>query len=66
MNISPLLLLLADIVQILDEISGGFLKAKHIEQPKIYRPETAVVKADGTQAGGVMETMYKAKFPHER
>lgn len=44
--------------QVLDEITGGFIKAKRLPQPAIYRKETAVVKADQV-VGGVMSIMYK-------
>ncbi|SMY21597.1 unnamed protein product [Zymoseptoria tritici ST99CH_1A5] len=46
----------------LDEITGGFLKSKNVGEPKIYRPETALVK-HGQQGGGVMATVFEAKHP---
>ena len=50
--------MLTKIFQVLDEITGGFIKAKHLPQPAIYRSDTAVVKADQV-VGGVMSIMYK-------
>ena len=53
--------------KMLDDVTGGFLKAKRLEQPKIYRPQNAMIKAGGLSIeGGVMSTLYKAKMPYER
>lgn len=48
-----------------DEISGGFLDAKALRQPAIYRPGAAVVKSGQTMEG-VMNTRYKAKMPQDQ
>ena len=50
---------------LLDEISGGFLEGEHLSVPKIYTPQTALVKA-GEATNGLMPVRYKAKLPHER
>jgi len=51
-------------VQLLDEVSGGFLIAKKVRQPKIYKPVTSLVKAGQAGADGVMNTEFKAnKLP---
>lgn len=49
----------------LDEITGGFIKAKRLPQPTIYRSSTAVVKS-GQVVNGVMSTMYKAGWPNKK
>ena len=49
----------------LDEVTGGFLKAKRLPEPPIYRPESAVVKA-GQPVGGIMPLLYKGKLPHQK
>jgi phage FluMu protein Com len=49
----------------LDEITGGFIKAKRLPQPTIYRSDTAVVKS-GQVIDGVMSTMYKASWPNKK
>jgi len=50
---------------VLDEITGGFIKAKRLPQPTIYRSSTAVVKS-GQVVDGVMSTMYKAGWPNKK
>lgn len=50
---------------VLDEITGGFIKAKRLPQPTIYRASTAVVKS-GQVRNGVMSTMYKAGWPNKK
>ncbi|KAK4539967.1 hypothetical protein LTR36_009937 [Oleoguttula mirabilis] len=50
---------------LLDEISGGFLKSKRINEPKIYAPETALVRA-GKPTNGVMSVEFKAKLPEQK
>lgn len=50
----------------LDEMTGGFVKAKSLPQPLIYRPDQAMVKAGKPAMDGVMSTLYKGKMPHER
>lgn len=47
----------------LDEISGGFLKAKRLPQPEIFRPETAIVRADNKVIDGVLSLQYSARMP---
>jgi len=54
-----------DFKSVLDEITGGFIKAKRLPQPTIYRSSTAVVKS-GQVANGVMSTMYKAGWPNKK
>jgi uncharacterized C2H2 Zn-finger protein len=51
--------------QVLDEITGGYIKAKRLPQPTIYRASTAVVKS-GQVVDGVMSTMYKAGWPNKK
>lgn len=49
----------------IDEISGGLLDAKAVNVPKIYRPDTAVVRYDGKQPGyGIMDTKFTGKMPN--
>ena len=50
---------------VLDEITGGFIKAKRLPQPTIYKSSTAVVKS-GQVVNGVMSTMYKAGRPDKK
>ena len=50
--------------QLLDEITGGFLKAKRLPQPAIYRQDKTVVKLDQHRPG-VMPMLYKAKMPND-
>lgn len=52
-------------IQVLDDITGGFIKAKRLPQPSIYRHNTAVVKS-GQVVDGVMSTMYKAGWPNSK
>jgi hypothetical protein len=52
-------------MQVLDEITGGYIKAKRLPQPTIYRADTAVVKS-GQVVNGVMSTMYKAGWPNKK
>jgi hypothetical protein len=54
-----------DFKSVLDEITGGFIKAKRLPQPTIYRSSTAVVKS-GQVVNGVMSTMYKAGWPNKK
>ena len=54
-----------DFKSVLDEITGGFIKAKRLPQPTIYRSCTAVVKS-GQVVNGVMSTMYKAGWPNKK
>ena len=54
-----------DFKSVLDEITGGFIKAKRLPQPTIYRSSTAVVKS-GQVVDGVMSTMYKASWPNKK
>jgi hypothetical protein len=49
----------------LDEITGGFIRAKRLPQPTIYRSDTAVVKS-GQVVDGVMSVMYEAKWPNKK
>lgn len=48
------------------DLSGGYLKARRAQAPKIFRPESALVLADGTAVNGVMQTEFKAKLPHKK
>ena len=50
------------IPQMLDEITGGFLKARKLPQAVIYRQDKAVVKLND-QEPGLMPVQYKAKMP---
>jgi hypothetical protein len=52
-------------MQVLDEVTGGYIKAKRLPQPTIYRASTAVVKS-GQVVNGVMSTMYKAGWPSKK
>ena len=52
--------------KLLDEVSGGFLKAKQLKQPKIYRPDKALVRKGEQPINGVMSTKFTAKIPEER
>lgn len=52
-------------IQVLDEYTAGFIKAKRLPQPTIYRATTAVVKR-GEVVNGVMSTMYKADWPNKK
>ena len=51
--------------KLLDEISGGYLKAQHLIEPKVYKPGDALVKA-GQRVDGVMDTRFTAKLPGEK
>ena len=46
----------------LNEITGGFLEARHRVEPKVYDTATAVVKAGGA-VNGVMPVRFKSKLP---
>lgn len=50
----------------LDEVTGGFLKAKRLEQPFIYKAQQALVKAGQKALTGVMQVEYKAKMPGDK
>jgi hypothetical protein len=50
--------------RLLDEISGGFLRAEHLKQPRVYNT-SAVVEKDGSAADGVMSTEFEATLPDE-
>ena len=54
-----------DFKSVLDLITGGFIKAKRLPQPTIYRSSTAVVKS-GQVINCVMSTMYKAGWPNKK
>ena len=51
--------------KLLDEVSGGYLKAHHLKEPKVYKPGNALVKA-GERIDGVMDTKFEAKLPREK
>lgn len=46
--------------KLLDEVSGGFLKAEYLQEPKIAKGQ------NGTLANGIMSTKFTAKMPDER
>lgn len=50
--------------QMLDEISGGFLQAEQLRQPKVYNT-AALMGNDGKAADGVMGTKFEALMPGE-
>jgi len=53
-------------VQVLDFITGGFLKSKKMKEPFIYRKDekTAVARAgESKKAEGVMSMKFKAQLP---
>lgn len=50
--------------QMLDEISGGFLQAEQLRQPKVYNT-AALVANGGSAADGVMGTKFEALMPGE-
>lgn len=52
--------------ELLNEVSGGFLKSRQVVQPKIFAPQKAVIRVDGS-AGvrGVMSTKFTGKMPNE-
>jgi hypothetical protein len=50
--------------KLLDEISGGFLRAEHLKQPKVYNTSAVVGKVGGA-ADGVMSTKFEAALPDE-
>ena len=52
--------------QLLADISGGFLKAKRVKIPKIFRQDKAMVLANGTPANGIMQMEYEAKLPRTK
>lgn len=52
-------------IQVLDEYTAGYIKAKRLPQPTIYRATTAVVKSREV-VDGVMSTMYKTCWPNEK
>ncbi|KAK3697855.1 hypothetical protein LTR37_017246 [Vermiconidia calcicola] len=51
---------------LLDEVSGGFLEAEDVKQPKILKMGKAVVKAGEEPADGVMSMKFSAKSPGPR
>lgn len=52
----------ANLEQLVNDISGGFLRVKPVIQPPVYRPSTAVVKA-GQVVDGIMTAEFKAVLP---
>lgn len=50
---------------LIEEVTAGFLKAKRLAVPKIYRPEKALVLANGKTVDGIMQTEFKATMPKE-
>lgn len=52
--------------KLLDEVSGGFLDAEDVKQPKILKMDKAVVKAGEEPANGVMSTRFSARLPEPR
>ncbi|KAK0929333.1 hypothetical protein LTR91_010101 [Friedmanniomyces endolithicus] len=50
---------------VLDEITGGFLKATRVEEPLIYQVQQALVVAGRKARNGVMKVEYQAKLPGE-
>ena len=52
------------IVQLIDEVTGGILKAKPVEEVKLYRPETALVRGDEA-ARGVTSVTFEAQMPDQ-
>jgi len=51
-------------VQLIDEVTGGILKAKPVEEVKLYRPETALVRGDEA-ARGVTSVTFEAQMPDQ-
>lgn len=52
--------------QVIADISGGFLKAKRVQVPRIYRKDSALVLENGTPVNGIMQTEFTAKLPNKR
>lgn len=56
----------ASFKQLIEDISGGFLTAKRVPVPKIFRHDNAVVLANGQSVNGIMQTQYSAKLPGKK
>ena len=55
-----------DYAKLLDEVSGGFLKAKEVRQPKVCNLDRSLVKAgEQLPAWGYMSHKYESKLPNE-
>jgi hypothetical protein len=50
---------------VLDDVTGGFIRAKKMPKRELYRSTTDVVKS-GQVVDGVMGTMYKADWPSRK
>ena len=48
--------------KLLNEITGGYLEAKHVKQPKVYKTDNALVKG-GERVDGLMDMKFEAKLP---
>jgi hypothetical protein len=53
------------LTQVLDDVTGGFIRAKKMPKRELYRSTTDVVKS-GQVVDGVMGTMYKADWPSRK
>lgn len=52
--------------KLLDEVSGGFLTAEQLKQPKVYKTLATAKSGKDKVADGVMATKFEAKMPHEK
>ncbi|EMC97965.1 hypothetical protein BAUCODRAFT_67325 [Baudoinia panamericana UAMH 10762] len=54
-----------DFYRLLDTMTGGFIKAKLLDEPFLYSTSSAVIKADAVPLDGAMKVKFTAKLPDE-